>query len=546
MTREVHGLFLKSNGRSEVDLTFRDLNDFERLRKLPSCFVSQPNKLRWLFYYFKFYPTVNYNQRKNHFFKYFCEIYSFYTGNNALSFKRFYYPLMGKILIINTLMASLFVYKMSVLPPMTKSQLKRLDKIITEFIWKNKRAKIPISLLRNPKKWGGLKLVNFETKQSALKIAWVKKIVNNEEFQYVHNVLIPGLGEKIWEINLSKQDAEKIVKETHTWKEVFVEWCTYHYSSSFVGREICKEFLWYNWNIRVNKQPMINNRCVNAGLHRFGDLLKEDGACKSYEQICREYNNCLNWYEFNQLKRAIPTTWWDIALNDSFDEIECRLNLEGIQRMTAVSREVYNIIIEKNAKEILYKSFIKYQQNIALSTTIDEYSKLFTRLYKISNETKLRDFQYRQLIFKIYANDTLVKWKILLNEECEFCKQPQNLRHLFWECEITNTLYHCVNTICDRNLNLSYETVFNCSVAENASYIGNFLILLTKQYIYRCKCQSIIPHKKLLAKAIIRQQSLEKYNANVEGTSKKFEKKWSNISEEGYKILWGVTATVED
>ena len=53
-----------------------------------------------------------------------------------------------KVLIINSLMASLFVYRMQMLPPPTKQQITDIDKVITEFLWKGKRAKLSLKILR--------------------------------------------------------------------------------------------------------------------------------------------------------------------------------------------------------------------------------------------------------------------------------------------------------------------------------------------------------------------------------------------------------------
>ena len=64
--------------------------------------------------------------------------------------------LMGKIMIINTLMGSLFVYKMIALLNMSQNQVKTMNKLILEFLWKGKNAKISRYLLSRSKIDGGL------------------------------------------------------------------------------------------------------------------------------------------------------------------------------------------------------------------------------------------------------------------------------------------------------------------------------------------------------------------------------------------------------
>ena len=62
----------------------------------------------------------------------------------------------GKILLINTLMSSLFVYPMSVMPLITDTQAKAFYSIVHQFLWNNKKAKILMGVLTNSKKTGGM------------------------------------------------------------------------------------------------------------------------------------------------------------------------------------------------------------------------------------------------------------------------------------------------------------------------------------------------------------------------------------------------------
>ena len=54
--------------------------------------------------------------------------------------------LFGKILLINTLIVSQFVYKFTVLPPIPAKYVIIYEKLITSFIW-NGKPKIPMKIL---------------------------------------------------------------------------------------------------------------------------------------------------------------------------------------------------------------------------------------------------------------------------------------------------------------------------------------------------------------------------------------------------------------
>ena len=51
--------------------------------------------------------------------------------------------LIGKISVINTLVASLFVHKMQALPCMTQKMIDKIESLISQFIWNDRKAKNP-------------------------------------------------------------------------------------------------------------------------------------------------------------------------------------------------------------------------------------------------------------------------------------------------------------------------------------------------------------------------------------------------------------------
>ena len=78
--------------------------------------------------------------------------------------------LIRKILIINALIGSLFVYKMSVMENLTEEQLNQIDNKIHTFLWSGKvRGRIAMETLKKDKGKGGLRLVDMKAKQKAIK-----------------------------------------------------------------------------------------------------------------------------------------------------------------------------------------------------------------------------------------------------------------------------------------------------------------------------------------------------------------------------------------
>ena len=116
-------------------------------------------------------------------------------------------------MVIYTLMSSLLVHKMSVLPLMPKCYQDQIYAVFHRYnLWKGKRAKLSMRLLQNTKEQGGLRRVHLDSRETVLKIAWVFRAMNKEFISTVmYNCLWPRLREMVWEVKLSGKDIKAIL-----------------------------------------------------------------------------------------------------------------------------------------------------------------------------------------------------------------------------------------------------------------------------------------------------------------------------------------------
>ena len=122
--------------------------------------------------------------------------------------------LIGKITVINTLVASLFVYKMFVLPTISSKIVKQVEDIISKFIWKNRKPKITLRILQNSKLTGGLGLVDLRKKDVSIKCNWIKILQEDESIAAIaYGVLNKKMREDIWRCNIHYTDIERIQGE---------------------------------------------------------------------------------------------------------------------------------------------------------------------------------------------------------------------------------------------------------------------------------------------------------------------------------------------
>ena len=216
--------------------------------------------------------------------------------------------LIGRIQVVNTLVASLYVYKMMVLPTMTKSMFKKIDNLIRDYIWKGKKSKIAYNVLQLSKKEGGLNLVNLSKRDKALKATWPSILHREEDYAtIVYNIMrVSGLHHDIWRCNLSPEDVQGMKIKSEFWKDVLSSWCEFNYHSP---KREDNQILWYNSRIRIANKPFYWKDIHQNGLMYVHQLF-ENSRLKSSEQMKRQYG--VSILRFNGIKAALPREWQGI------------------------------------------------------------------------------------------------------------------------------------------------------------------------------------------------------------------------------------------
>ena len=224
--------------------------------------------------------------------------------------------LSGKILIVNNLIMSLFVYRMMALPFVKQELLKKFIKSVEVFLWNGARPKIPYVTLTLNKKNGGMGLVDIERKNRALKISWIKTLKSEEKLaNIVYKNCKLELKELIWRCSLKAKDVHLVIEDPF-WCEVVSAWCELRYYLE--EEELTKStILWYNSRIRVEDKPIFWIGPFKKGLIYVGQLYENSqliSAIKAY----RLYG--LSILELNGLLSAIPQHWRRQMKDGSFKQ----------------------------------------------------------------------------------------------------------------------------------------------------------------------------------------------------------------------------------
>ena len=448
----------------------------------------------------------------------------------------------GKVLLINTLVNSLFVYLMQIEESPNVQTITLLNNVINEFIWKGTKCKIPLAQLQSPKENAGLGLLSIELQDTAIKAAWIFREDNFSKMQ-LSSITPNTLGDSFWLCNLNQSDAEKYVSELNVnpfWQRIAICWFTvqWKYNHSCKEKELeARRYIWYNSEIRVYDKPIFISAEAEIGVTMLIDVLDKEGKPLTYENYAyKNPRTTLKWLQYGSIIHAIPAEW----KNDSTVTNHPGVSFHStIYKASARVRTIYNILAANNF-EFLKKACLKMQKYCIVN--ISEMSTAFNAIRKTTNITKYRDFQYRLLIGAIYTNDRLFYWKKTDSVNCEYCNiYKQTIVHLMWECTVVQKVWKDFNTYvkehehlkhCEKELELNLKNIMLNCVHPKIGNILNLFVLVLKQHIFAQKCLGKKPLFNDIKIKYVQLYEIEKHNAIQSNTITKHTKKWQPFTGE--------------
>ena len=165
--------------------------------------------------------------------------------------------LLGKITVIKSLLASQLVYILSPLPT-PSGYLKEINSLLYKFLWDGKGDKIKRTEMINDYTKGGLKMLDIQSFNNALKAKWVQRYLdpNNKgkwklllDF-FLHNHAATAL----FSGNLKPEDVATLEIEDPFTKELIESWCRLKFNHN--PPSLSRMSIWYNSLIRINGKPV--------------------------------------------------------------------------------------------------------------------------------------------------------------------------------------------------------------------------------------------------------------------------------------------------
>ena len=113
------------------------------------------------------------------------------------------------------------------------------------------------------------------------------------------------------------------------------------------------------------------------------------------------------------------------------------------------------------------------------------FSDVFCNLCLVTNDSKLKHFQYKLLHRALPTNTFLVKIGIKNSDLCKFCKNASDsILHYIWLCPGVKLFLNRIKTWLEENFDIPIELnmtniVFNTNVNECPFEIIEFVMLIT-------------------------------------------------------------------
>ena len=185
----------------------------------------------------------------------------------------------------------------------------------------------------------------------------------------------------------------------------------------------------------------------------------------------------------------------------------------------------------------IHGKFVKWRMDLGqeYSQGLIEFKEHHQRIYKTTNITKYRSFQYRLLQRGIITNIQLSKWNIKPSDKCYYCnEEKETLIHLCCTCPKIQELWEQVKEYLQKKFPrleiqlVPTNIIFNTITGKN-NHVANFICLIVKQYVYSQRCLGKDINIQGVIGKIKQMQMIEKYIATKNEKLPTHLRKWGEI-----------------
>ena len=224
--------------------------------------------------------------------------------------------------------------------------------------------------------------------------------------------------------------------------------------------------------------------------------MNNDSSFLDFDEFKQKYRISIDFVTYEGLLRAVK-------------KYRMTLNLTLLETQTMIqAQKPYTIILKsKKGSSEIYKQFLSNElpngvkKWKSLKTENYSWNIYFKTLIETTKDTKLRWLQFRIMHSILTTNRTVSKYNAQQIDICSFCQQDsETIEHLLWECPCTTNfiieLENYLHDKCPHLINLKIvKDLFIFGYVKNLFFdcILYTILLLAKNFIYRCKFDNVTP-----------------------------------------------------
>ena len=436
---------------------------------------------------------------------------------------------LGKILLIKTKILSKFIHLFTTLPT-SMDVIKEINDILYKFVWDNKPDKIKRKVLCTSYVEGGLKMINIFNFVKALKISWVKRLIADKNPPW-YALFVESYGEpKYLTVMGGEWSSLPQKKMLNTfWIQVFDFWqelC--HQQKVMANADIMQSCLWYN--NQLSDTTLFIDKWFKSGINLVGDIVDSNGVVISLAILQKQYKITINFLDYYRVKLLVKAFINKHKSSDIFPyfcpSIPFHVNI--LNKPKTVCKNFYYVFM----KQEKVTPYCKSKWSNIVNNPDESWEKIFWACSKAVQDNKCFWFQYKILYNILNTREYLNKIKVSKSDKCFFCqKETESVRHLFGQCQRVQELWNNLETWILNQLAISIKLnecmkILGYTIFDPNFWPLNFILLLTRHYIYHCSVKETDLNIYSLQKEIKQKFEEQKQLSRINFRREKFDSIW--------------------
>ena len=354
--------------------------------------------------------------------------------------------LLGKILIVNTLVIPLFVYCLQVVVNLSAEMLSRFQRVISNFLWDGKRSKISFETLIKPYESGGLKLVSLTIKDLAMKAKWAQAarllLFPQSLWQQIPSYVMGLKNQHIWQVNLTRKEVSKLFGLT-LFSSILGSWCHFYFHKPTSRQNVLDQFIWFNSHVKSLRHTLFYKSWYRAGVCYIKDIVDDTGNLLTCEQMIHKYGQSIHILDYVKLIQAIPKEW-RVLLKNPLIGVPVKTVLDVVKNAPKVSKILYTYQTDKFVRNTHARS--KWEERLNIEISDKRWFEQYNITRKLTPSTALRFFQYRLSNNHLITNVRRNLWDKSISPKCSHgCNENETVMHCLIYCHYAQKIWKALS-----------------------------------------------------------------------------------------------------